>query len=224
MPNPYVVRVDRNAFWNQYRSTPIPALQMRRPPELVERSLYKYRWPETGPYQGVSFPPFAFNPDPEALPVPPIQEPVVGLPMAPSDVDIQGITELAEEGVVGLWPLVGAASAAVCTMHGYRRNNGSVGWAIAWGIGGWLLPVVLPVVAVAQGFGEPAGLGGFGAWEFWVSGPFPDAGAKIFISDKEGQRHRDWGKKFNSKNEAMQWGRDQGFTEESIPFKEFKKR
>ena len=42
---------------------------------------------------------------------------------------------------------------ALCVFHGYRRNN-SIGWALAWGLAGIALPVVTPVIAVAQGFGQ----------------------------------------------------------------------
>ena len=45
------------------------------------------------------------------------------------------------------------ASMALCVFHGYRRNN-SIGWALAWGLAGIALPVVTPVIAVAQGFGQ----------------------------------------------------------------------
>lgn len=47
------------------------------------------------------------------------------------------------------------ASSAVCVYHGYKRNNGSIGWAIGWGFLGGLAPVITPAVAVAQGFGKP---------------------------------------------------------------------
>lgn len=49
------------------------------------------------------------------------------------------------------------ASSAACAYHGYKRNNGSVGWAIGWWLLGGLLPVVAPVIAVAQGFAKPKG-------------------------------------------------------------------
>lgn len=41
---------------------------------------------------------------------------------------------------------------AACVYHGYKRNNGSVGWAIGW----FFVPVVIGVpLALAQGFGKP---------------------------------------------------------------------
>jgi hypothetical protein len=49
------------------------------------------------------------------------------------------------------------ASSAACAYHGYKRNNGSVGWAIGWWLLGGLLPVVAPVIAVAQGYAKPKG-------------------------------------------------------------------
>lgn len=38
--------------------------------------------------------------------------------------------------------------------HGYKRNNGSIGWAIGWAILGSIFwPITIPVM-LAQGFGE----------------------------------------------------------------------
>lgn len=53
-----------------------------------------------------------------------------------------------------LYALLSVASAGVCAYHGYKRNN-SIGWAIGWSIFGGGLPVVAPVVAVAQGYAKP---------------------------------------------------------------------
>ena len=39
--------------------------------------------------------------------------------------------------------------------HGYRRNRGSIGWAIGWGILGGLFPFITIPVSLAQGFGKP---------------------------------------------------------------------
>jgi hypothetical protein len=44
-------------------------------------------------------------------------------------------------------------SAAAGVYHGYRRDQ-SVGWALAWGVFGALLPIVAMPLAFAQGFGE----------------------------------------------------------------------
>lgn len=51
-------------------------------------------------------------------------------------------------------------SMAASTYHGYRRNvNGEhpIAWALAWGFMGSLFPVIVPVIAVAQGYGKPEG-------------------------------------------------------------------
>lgn len=45
------------------------------------------------------------------------------------------------------------ASMAASAYHGYKRNQ-SIGWALWWGFAGAVFPVVTPVIAVAQGFGE----------------------------------------------------------------------
>jgi len=44
-------------------------------------------------------------------------------------------------------------SVALCAYHGYRRNQ-SIGWAIGWMFAGAALPVIAPVIALAQGFGQ----------------------------------------------------------------------
>jgi hypothetical protein len=48
-----------------------------------------------------------------------------------------------------------AVSAALSAYHGYKRDN-SVGWAALWGVAGWLVPIITPAIAFAQGFGQPA--------------------------------------------------------------------
>ena len=51
------------------------------------------------------------------------------------------------------WMAASVLSGALCTYHGYKRND-SVGWALGWGALGSLFPVVTPVIALAQGFGK----------------------------------------------------------------------
>ena len=45
------------------------------------------------------------------------------------------------------------ASMALSAYHGYKRND-SVGWALVWGLLGGTFPVITPVIALAQGFGQ----------------------------------------------------------------------
>lgn len=58
------------------------------------------------------------------------------------------------------YALLGTVSMAASAYHGYKRNDvpgGSpIGWAIGWGALGSLFPLITPVVAVAQGYAEPA--------------------------------------------------------------------
>lgn len=49
--------------------------------------------------------------------------------------------------------LLSTASAAASAFHGYKRNE-SVAWALWWGFCGGMFPVVVPTIAVAQGFGK----------------------------------------------------------------------
>jgi hypothetical protein len=53
-----------------------------------------------------------------------------------------------------MW-MVCAASSGVSAYHGMKRHKGSVGWAIGWGMLGWLFPVITPAVAFAQGYAKP---------------------------------------------------------------------
>lgn len=51
--------------------------------------------------------------------------------------------------------VAGTAAAGALAYHGYKRNRGSVGWALMWFFfGGIFWPITLPV-ALAQGFGKP---------------------------------------------------------------------
>lgn len=52
-----------------------------------------------------------------------------------------------------VWALLSTASMAASAYHGYKRNE-SIGWAVGWGLLGGLFPVIVPTIAVAQGFGK----------------------------------------------------------------------
>lgn len=52
---------------------------------------------------------------------------------------------------IGMLSLVSALASGY---HGVRRNDGSIGWGIAWFALGGLFPLVTPVFALAQGFGK----------------------------------------------------------------------
>lgn len=41
--------------------------------------------------------------------------------------------------------------------HGFKRNRGSVGWAIVWGLLGGMFPIITVPVAFAQGYAKPRG-------------------------------------------------------------------
>jgi len=51
------------------------------------------------------------------------------------------------------WTAASVASAGASAYHGYKRNK-SVGWAIGWAVLGSLFPVIVPAIALAQGFGK----------------------------------------------------------------------
>lgn len=54
-----------------------------------------------------------------------------------------------------LWSLLSAASMGASAFHGYRRHRGSIGWAVVWALMGGLFPIVVPAIALAEGFGKP---------------------------------------------------------------------
>lgn len=54
------------------------------------------------------------------------------------------------------WTAVSTASMAASAFHGYRRNQ-SVGWGLWWGLMGGMFPVIVPTIALAQGYAKPAG-------------------------------------------------------------------
>lgn len=56
--------------------------------------------------------------------------------------------------VYGVASIAGTAAGAY---HGFKRNGGSVGWAIVWGLLGGMFPVITVPIAFAQGFGKRAG-------------------------------------------------------------------
>jgi len=51
------------------------------------------------------------------------------------------------------WTLVHTAAIGASVYHGYKRND-SVPWALAWGLGGLVVPIVMVPIAIAQGFGK----------------------------------------------------------------------
>lgn len=55
-----------------------------------------------------------------------------------------------------LWLGLSLAGGGVGAYHGYKRNRGSVGWAIGWSLLGAWFPVIVIPVAFAQGLGKPA--------------------------------------------------------------------
>lgn len=56
-----------------------------------------------------------------------------------------------------LWTAVNIGALGALTYHGYRRNRGSWGWGLTWGLLGGLIWPITGAVALAQGFGKPKG-------------------------------------------------------------------
>lgn len=62
--------------------------------------------------------------------------------------------EVRDNPIDPFFAVLSTVSGGLCAYHGWKRNE-SIGWALAWGFGGALLPVIGPAIAFAQGFGEP---------------------------------------------------------------------
>ena len=52
-----------------------------------------------------------------------------------------------------IWGILATASAAASAYHGYKRND-SIGWGVWWFFMGGLFPILVPTIALAQGFGK----------------------------------------------------------------------
>lgn len=57
--------------------------------------------------------------------------------------------------LIGAWWSLSTMSGLLSAYHGFKRNDGSLGWAFAWFLMGSALPVIVPVIAFTQGFAEP---------------------------------------------------------------------
>ena len=82
------------------------------------------------------------------------QQALLAQGVAPADV-ATATSFLSGFTISTFWEILAAASAAVSAYHGYKRNQ-SVGWAVVWGLLGGLAPVMVPAIALAQGFGKKA--------------------------------------------------------------------
>lgn len=51
-------------------------------------------------------------------------------------------------------PLLPKAAMVLSAYHGLRRNRGSILWGLAWGAAGRLFPLIVPALAIAQGYGK----------------------------------------------------------------------
>jgi hypothetical protein len=84
-------------------------------------------------------------------PVQPASSEIATVPVLPASILEGGQTS--SEVVLGV---LGTVSMAALAYHGYKRNN-SIGWAVAWALLGGAVPIISLPIAIAQGFGKPAG-------------------------------------------------------------------
>ena len=57
--------------------------------------------------------------------------------------------------LIGAWWSLSTVSGLLSAYHGLKRNNGSLGWALAWFLMGSAFPVVVPGYAFYQGYAKP---------------------------------------------------------------------
>jgi len=57
--------------------------------------------------------------------------------------------------LIGAWWSLSTVSGLLSAYHGFKRNNGNVGWALAWFLMGSAFPVVVPGYAFYQGYAKP---------------------------------------------------------------------
>jgi hypothetical protein len=57
--------------------------------------------------------------------------------------------------LIGAWWSLATVSGLLSAYHGYKRNSGNLGWALAWFLAGSALPIVVPALAFTQGFAQP---------------------------------------------------------------------
>jgi hypothetical protein len=107
-------------------------------------------WQERGIWAGPDWSAWSNN---EAYP-----GPMDGLGCAPCARAQAGLGTDSIGGPSSLWPFLWSAlslaGAGVGAYHGYKRNNGSVGWAIGWFVFGGLIPVLALPIAAAEGIGK----------------------------------------------------------------------
>ena len=75
--------------------------------------------------------------------------------LAPQNAGAAAMISTGQQATTGFWEIAVPLSVAASTYHGYKRNSGSLGWALGWGVLGGLFPIITPAVALAQGFGKP---------------------------------------------------------------------
>lgn len=57
--------------------------------------------------------------------------------------------------LIGAWWSLSTVSGLLSAYHGFKRNNGNLGWALVWFLAGSALPVFVPAMAFVQGFAKP---------------------------------------------------------------------
>ena len=97
-------------------------------------------------------------------------DPNAPVSLARKAVGYAGLGGLASAADYGTWaeyraahPTLAVVLPVFCTVsglasayHGYKRNRNSVGWAVMWFLGGATAPILMPAIAIFQGYAKPA--------------------------------------------------------------------
>lgn len=76
--------------------------------------------------------------------------------LAPGPAGLGKLGALDSDQMNGVGTLIATAGLVGGLVHGFKRNRGSVGWAVWWGLMGGLFPIITIPVALLQGYGKPA--------------------------------------------------------------------
>ncbi len=53
-----------------------------------------------------------------------------------------------------IYQVLSVASPGIGFYHGYKKNGGSIGYGLWWGLMGMIFPVITPAIALADGLGK----------------------------------------------------------------------
>lgn len=67
----------------------------------------------------------------------------------------RALSDATPNQALDFWGVLGIAGLALGTYHGYKRDNGSIGWTLGWGLLGATFPIIAIPLMLAEGFAVP---------------------------------------------------------------------